>query len=80
MLKDELQTRRVNIEAEIVIFRRNHTVERNLKKQYQRIRSSERIEKGGQTSIGRQWSSVYKRNNLYSKQLKDLGTNPIEKS
>ena len=59
--------------------RRNHTIERNLKEQHKKKRSSEGIRKERWLSMGIKWSGSYGRKNLYSKQPEDSRTNPIEK-
>jgi len=60
--------------------RRNHIVERNLKKQYKKTRSSEGIGKREWPSMGGQWSGIHGRKNLCSKQPEDSRTSSIGKS
>ena len=55
--------------------RRNHIIEGNSKKQYKRIESVERIRERWQTSIERQWSSLYREKDIYPKQPEDMRAN-----
>jgi len=55
--------------------RKNHIIRGNSKKQHKRLGSVERIRERWQTSIGRQWSSIYREKNIYHKQPEDIRAN-----
>ena len=84
MFKNELQTRKVSIEAEVIMLRKSQVVEEIIlldkirRNQTRKQEVQKELEKK-QISVERQWNSLYRRKNLCSKQLENTKVNPTRK-